>query len=128
MAVLTCGAERPLRPTVRCAADESSSSFARNPQSEGVDTGIFVCRCSLDRRRSDLLERLHRSHRPHGCGTHGGRIQEPKPSDTICSAQLSGRSARLVKVSAVRSTGWLPARTASTISGAKKASGMRRLT
>src|SRR5687768_7272540 len=58
----------------------------------------------------------------------GGKIHEPKRSEAFCSAQLSGRSARLVRVSVVRSTGWVPARAASTISGARQASGIRRLT
>ena len=59
-----------------------------------------------------------------------GEIEElqTKRNRAFCSAHPSGRSMRLVSDSAVRSTGWVPARIAATISGARKASGIRWLT
>ncbi len=60
-------------------------------------------------------------------GRERGVVQLSNPSRRRCSTQDSGRPIRVGR-SAVSSTGWRPWRMASTMSGARKASGKHRLT
>ena len=52
---------------------------------------------------------------------------QPMPSRCFCAAQAIGRSRVRIRRCAVRSAGWRPEAIASTISGARKASGKRLL-
>ena len=58
------------------------------------------------------------------CSPVQGRPQS-KPSSALCSVQARGRSIRFVRLSVVRSTGWVPERILATMSGARKANRIR---
>ncbi len=66
-------------------------------------------------------------HNFSGWGRERGVVRLSNPSRRRCSAQDRGRRVRFRR-SAATSTGWRPWRMASTMSGARKASGKHRLT
>ena len=55
-------------------------------------------------------------------------VPQSNPSCAFCSAQSRGRSTRFVSSCVVSGAGWLPERMLATMSGAKKASGIRLAT
>ena len=52
-------------------------------------------------------------------------VDQSNPNRDFCSIHPSGKSVRFVRLSVVRSTGWVPVKIAATMSGARKASGIK---